>query len=152
MKFKLTVSIAALLLFGGCGNNNGGAEHKGEESSINVEKSAEISKGVVAKNEGVYAFNPKGNMTVLAGFGVYGESVATGGAGGVESAILSVGKVNSINDIKKVSSVDWGDSVPFIDGGGYIIKVKYKDETTYISFRLTKVAGDSIGYEYRELD
>ena len=153
MKTKTILSIlaisAGLMLTPSCGHSSDKGQNKNNTvASTDNSASANVTTGTTEKNKPVYVYNPEDKFTKVAGFGIYGDKVAVGSAGGPEAAIISVGKINTLNDIRDTNSVEWDDSVPYQNEGGYIVRIKYRDEIIYVRVRLTDAPEGQIAYEY----
>lgn len=149
-KYIAILATVAILSLPSCGGNSKSDNSSETETTSASVSTGEVEKGVTPKNKGVYIFDPRGNKTAIAGFGVYGDKVAVGGAGGPEAVILAVGKVDYLKSVRDASSLHWEDASLYENSGGYIMRVNYKDKTTYYRIRLTDAPNDEIAYEWEE--
>lgn len=149
-KYIVILAVSSLFAFSSCGGNSKSDTSSENEQVSSSTPSRELVKGVTPKNKGIYVFDPKGNKTTIAGFGIYGDKVCVGGAGGPQAAILSVGKVDFLKSVRDASSLNWEDASLYVCGGGYIMRVEYHGETTYYRIRLSDAPDGEIAYECEE--
>ena len=66
--------------------------------------------------------------------------------------MISVGNVSKLNDIKTVPSEGWGNELPLVNNGGYVITYTYQGKAYYIRLFITlniSAAGDTVGINYQ---